>query len=406
MWKRLVAWHQDWEDEGLAVLENPQLAETLPPGVRRTIALRLAAMSAFERREMREFSLKYRGWRAYAAIGKVFLACTALAVMVHLLYPRFGLPVKIVLANALGAVFMGGLVTAWYNYRWMNENKVKLLLMMFGLAALGNLTGASIAGIEKGRSLMMILERLPPIVLMTLGGLGLVLLPFGVVAAMRNQHYQRWAAQLENDAERERTARELSESRLRMLRAQIEPHFLFNTLGAVQQLAEQGAPRAAELTASLIAFLRASLSGMRNDSTSLGDDFALVAAYLDVMRTRMGERLRVRLDLPPALAAVRVPSMMLLTLVENAIKHGIEPSLRGGEIHVAAHDEGGKVRIAVSDSGVGLSAEPGHGDGLQNIRSRLQLAYGNAAGFSLQDGPDGGAVAAVTIPLDIKGAQQ
>jgi len=402
MFKRLVKWHQDWENEGLMVLQNPAVAETLPPGLRRTMARKMAAMSPFERQQLHEFSTRYLGWRAYAVIGKMMLACTIGAILFHLVFPRFHLGMVILCANVAGICFMSMFVTSWYNFRWISEHKTRLMLIMFTMAALGNLTGATVAAITKGKSLLPVLERLPPVILATLAGVALMMVPFALVAIIRNQHYQAWMTRLQDEAEREKSARELSESKLRMLRAQIEPHFLFNTLGAVQQLAEQGAPRAAALTAHLIAFLRASLTGMRSETISLRDDFALVAAYLEVMQTRMGTRLRFRLELPPALADVSVPSMMLLTLVENAIKHGIEPSLRGGEVCVTALQDGQALRLDVQDSGVGLSDSPGHGDGLDNIRSRLKLAYGEAGVLRLQDAPDGGAVASITLPLPSK----
>jgi LytS/YehU family sensor histidine kinase len=193
-------------------------------------------------------------------------------------------------------------------------------------------------------------------------------------------------------------ARELAESQLRLLRAQIEPHFLFNTLGAVQQLAEHGAPRAAELTAHLIAFLRASLSEMRSDQVRLDAEFGLLESYLRVMQFRLGQRLRFSLTLAPTLGHVQVPSMILLTLVENAIKHGIEPALRGGEVAVSAEVHDGALRVRVADSGVGMAAQPGTGTGLDNVRRRLQLAYGDAARLALQDaGP--GLIADITLPL-------
>ncbi|UUZ51777.1 histidine kinase [Massilia sp. B-10] len=118
-----------------------------------------------------------------------------------------------------------------------------------------------------------------------------------VVGGLRNKEYEAITARLALDAERERAARELSEARLRMLHAQIEPHFLFNTLGAVQQLAEKESPRAAELTANLIAFLRGSLGEMRSERVSLAVDFGMIDAYLKVMAVRQGERLRFTLDL-------------------------------------------------------------------------------------------------------------
>jgi LytS/YehU family sensor histidine kinase len=212
----------------------------------------------------------------------------------------------------------------------------------------------------------------------------LIALPVIAIGVFRNRQHEALTAQLQHAADRDRMARELAESQLRLLRAQIEPHFLFNTLGAVQQLAQHGAPRAAELTAHLIAFLRASMSEMRSEQVRLDTEFGLVEAYLRVMQFRLGQRLRFSLALAPALRPAQVPSMILLTLVENAIKHGIEPALRGGEVAVSAEVQDG--------------AAPGSGTGLDNLRRRLQLAYGVGASLALHDAAPG-VIADLTLPL-------
>ncbi len=268
---------------------------------------------------------------------------------------------------------------------------------------LGAMVGMTHAALEKGHTFSQAVDKMfPALFYIIVGIVAVMVLPMVVVSMLRNKQYEMLTAKLEADADRQRMARELSEARLRVLSAQIEPHFLFNTLGAVQQLAEQGAPRAAELTAHLIAFLRASLDEMRSERVTLKQDFALIGSYLEVMKARLGARLDYVLNLPSHLAADTLPSMMLLTLVENAIKHGIEPSLRGGSIAVTASTDGGMLRIRVQDSGAGMSVTPGAGDGLDNIRKRLQLCYGDAARLSLEDADDGGFVADILIPLDLK----
>jgi LytS/YehU family sensor histidine kinase len=274
-------------------------------------------------------------------------------------------------------------------------------------AAVGATTAVgciALFGLATGRSIEEILAGLPAGVF-TYGfaiGILIVMLPLVIVGTLRNRQYAALTAQLQHEAERERLARELSESQLLLLRAQIEPHFLFNTLGAVQQLAQQGAPRAAELTANLITFLRASLAEMRSEHVTLEQEFALVEAYLEVMKARLGERLRFTFDLPEALAQVTMPGMLVLTLAENAIKHGIEPSLRGGTIAVSADLQDGAACIRVEDSGIGLSQAPGDGMGLENVRRRLQLAYGDAASVALRDAAEG-AIAEITIPVGAAG---
>ena len=401
MWKKLRDGYVRMEDEGLAVLADPSLAEKMPPGFNRFMALKMASLSPFERAQLRALSLRYYRGKFFVAMGKLLLFFTVVGYIAHFFIPRMGPAEAIFLANLFGVGAIAAYVTAWYNHRVLYNNKWKIVFGVLACSTLGNIVGASAAGIEKGRSFAAIIERLPPVIMFTALGMAVVVfLPMAIVVLMRDQHAQAWSAQLQLDAERERAARELSESSLRMLRAQIEPHFLFNTLGAVQQLAEQGAPRAAELTANLIAFLRASLSEMRCEQVNLRSDFGLIGSYLDVMKTRLGERLSYSLHLPEELAEVQVPSMMLLTLVENAIKHGIEPSLRGGAITVCAARHEGAVHLRVEDSGVGMSALPGQGHGLENVRARLQLSYGAGGSLRLAEADPQGLVAEIILPFE------
>jgi len=189
-------------------------------------------------------------------------------------------------------------------------------------------------------------------------------------------------------------------TRLRLLQAQVEPHFLFNTLSNVRRLAQTDAGAGRAMLAHLTRYLRAALPRMREDETSLADEIDLVAAYLGVQKIRMGERLETSIDVPPALRAARVPPMMLATLVENAIKHGVAPLTEGGSIRVKADaTEGGMLTLTVADSGRGFTAASGSGVGLANIRARLAALYGERATLRLEGNSPRGVVAAVTLPL-------
>ncbi len=399
MWNRIVAWHTGWEEEQIRLLEDPGYAESLPPGLRRRMADKVARMSPVEREQLRAFGAAYRGRAGYVVTGKLLLLLTALGCALHLVFPSDALLGQVLLANGIGLLAAFAFMIAYFNYRRMVGKGLRITLILVLCAMLGSLIGAGLGAHEKGISLSMAMEtRWLKALLMGAGAGLLFAVPMAVVGALRNQQFQALTAKLELDAERHRAARELSEARLRLLHAQIEPHFLFNTLGAVQQLAEQGAPRAAELTANLIAFLRASLAEMRSERVTLAADFALVEAYLQVMSARLGSRLHYRLALPNALGAASVPSMMLLTLVENAIKHGIEPALRGGSIHVSARRDGERLRLSVHDSGAGMADLPGAGQGLENVRNRLQLMYAGQATLSVQDGAGGGVLAEIVLP--------
>lgn len=400
MWNKIVEWHRGWESDQIMVLENPASVEQIPPGLRRKMHSVLAQMSPVERMQLREFCEKYRGWRGYAATAKLLVLFTLIGVALHLAFPHKDLVKSIVMVNILGVAALLTFSAAYFNYRKMVGKTLRIGLILVLCAGLGALVGASEAAREKGIGLQEAIEtRWLNALLIGLGAGLFVAVPMAVVGALRNQQYHALTAQLELDAERERAGRELSESRLRMLHAQIEPHFLFNTLGAVQQLAEKEAPRAAQLTADLIAFLRASLAEMRSERVTLDADFGLIDAYLKVMKVRLGDRLRYTLSLPAPLSQTMVPSMMLLTLVENAIKHGIEPALRGGELHVGAELQGSNVRLSVRDTGAGMGEQPGKGDGLENVRSRLQLIYGARASLTVGNAADEGVLAEIILPI-------
>jgi sensor histidine kinase YesM len=401
MWRRIANWYREWEDEQIAVLERPELAAQVAPGYRRLYYRKLAERTPVERQQLRDFSVALKGWRGWLATAALLAVFTLCGVLLHLLSPNTGWAAAIITANLCGLTLMIALLGAWFNYRELVRRKTRLVLTGLVYALLASVaTSGGVLWISD-QSPAAVFDKLPRMLAMILGvGLALAV-PVLTIGTLRYRQHEALVEQLRRDAERDRLARELSESQLRVLRAQIEPHFLFNTLGAVQQLAQHGAPRAAELTANLIAFLRASLGDMRSDQVSLSAEFGLVESYLKVMQVRLGERLCFSLALPSALEHVRVPSMILLTLAENAVKHGIEPALRGGEIAVSAEVEGALLRLRVRDSGVGMSAAAGKGAGsgmgLQNVRDRLRLAYGEAGALALED-LDPGLQAEVTIP--------
>ncbi len=201
-------------------------------------------------------------------------------------------------------------------------------------------------------------------------------------------------------------------ARLVLLQSQLEPHMLFNTLANLRALIGADPERAQAMLDRLIDFLRATLAASRVAAHPLKDEFARVADYLALMKVRMGDRLDTALDLPPDLAALPVPPLLLQPLVENAIKHGLEPKRGPGTLRVTAAREGQTLVLAVVDSGRGLAAAarsggadvppdawPGSGFGLAQVRERLQTLHGDAARFTLADAPGGGTRAEIRLPL-------
>lgn len=193
--------------------------------------------------------------------------------------------------------------------------------------------------------------------------------------------------------------RRLTEAQMAALQAQVEPHFLFNTLALIGRLIETDPPEAAKVHAHLISYLRSSLPQMRSSGgATLGKQLELSRAYLAIMQARMKERLQVRFDVPDFLSTSPFPPMMLQTLIENAIKHGLEPKIAGGTILVRARVDGATLIVDVCDDGIGIDLHADDGVGLANIRERLQLLYGNQAELVIEAPPGGGACASVRIP--------
>jgi signal transduction histidine kinase len=217
-------------------------------------------------------------------------------------------------------------------------------------------------------------------------------------------HYSRQdsAARLQLAAaarEREVLAAQGLEARLSALQAQIEPHFLFNTLAHVQRLYETEPLRGRDMLRSLIDHLRAALPSMRRSGSSLRRELELARSFLTILQLRMGERLAFDIRADESLLDTPVPPMVLPTLVENAVKHGLSPLPQGGRIGISAEATAdGRLAIEVADNGQGFVADSGSGVGLANTRSRLAALFGDRAGLELRAGPAGGVVARVVLP--------
>jgi LytS/YehU family sensor histidine kinase len=195
------------------------------------------------------------------------------------------------------------------------------------------------------------------------------------------------------------TEKALAVARLSLLHAQVEPHFLYNTLASAQLLTRSDPPKADRMLGYLITYLRHSLPSAEVTLSTLGSELERASAYLEILAIRMGERLRLQIQVSDALYTVPLPPMMLQTLVENAIKHGLEPVPGGGTIWILAREAGDQVAITVADDGRGFSEEGGGtGIGLKNVRERLALAYGKSATFTLASNFPKGVAATVTVP--------
>jgi len=200
-------------------------------------------------------------------------------------------------------------------------------------------------------------------------------------------------------ADEEGLERRLVEARMAALQAQVEPHFLFNTLALIGQLIETDPPQAARIHQNLIDYLRATLPQMRSRGAgTLGRQIEMSRAYLAIMQARMRARLAVSIDVPDEMQSATFPVMMLQILIENAIKHGLEPKIAGGRIDIRASVEGHVLQVDVLDDGIGFNVHAGDGLGLANVRERLRILYGNRAQLVIEAPLTGGTRASIRLP--------
>jgi len=233
-----------------------------------------------------------------------------------------------------------------------------------------------------------------------LTALGVFVAPWAALAALVRQKEALARNQaLAFELERSELEREALQSRLHLLQAQIAPHFLFNTLANVQALVDAGSPQASIVLRSLIAYLRAAVPRLNEPAATLGQELELVRAYLDLMHMRMPDRLRFELSAPEETLALSCPPMTVLTLVENAVRHGIDPSEEGGVIEIQAQRQGDRCLVRVRDTGAGLRlAGDGWGTGLTTLRERLRLAFGEDVQLRVSAAEPQGVCAELEMP--------
>jgi hypothetical protein len=336
------------------------------------------------------------------------------------------LPHTLVVANLVGYMIHGGLIGLNTLLRGWPRRLTGLLRLAYYVVTVSTLV---LGGIVIGSALTQGRNPLP--YMFQLRAL-LPLLPFALATAVfmyivsaagrRRAEADLQAAQQREDIAA--TAQMLAEARLRALQAQIEPHFLYNTLANVLSLIDSQPAQARHMLERFIDFLRASLHASRADHATVGAEFDLAAAYLDVLRVRMGERLRYRIDADPQLRALAIAPMLIQPLVENAVMHGLEPKIEGGTIVLAASLLDGALCVEVRDDGVGIGNAParaGGGVGLANLKARVRSlhagqshgeihgeshgethseTHGEAHGqVQLLDNPGGGAIVRLLLPL-------
>jgi signal transduction histidine kinase len=282
--------------------------------------------------------------------------------------------------QALREIRKGIVVMWWAFFDWLAVVSWKALLLV-------SLLGLVLAAILNRPNLFFFLIVASFIIKVVAGG---------------KRRAERTASEATKRAETEQLERTVLEARMEALQAQIEPHFLFNTLGSIDQLIQTDPPRASKMQQSLIRYLRSAMPQMREGRRpTLGQQIELCSAYLEIMAVRMEERLQAAVNVADGLKSAVFPSMMLQTLVENAIKHGLEPKTEGGRIEIGAEIVDGMLAVHVLDTGVGFMPKAEGGVGLANIRERLKALYNDRAELIISMPPAGGTCATIKVPYEV-----
>jgi LytS/YehU family sensor histidine kinase len=268
-------------------------------------------------------------------------------------------------------------------------------------AAAGSLIGVVLVILIKGYPLAHVRERFMFFTYNAFAAFGNGLL-ISLIFYVKRREARAAAALHKAEAERHLLSKQAIEAELKLMQAQVEPHFLFNTLASVQYLIETDPKQAGVLLGHLIGYLRAALPQLRARSSTLAREMALAEAYLNILKMRIGPRLSFAIDVPAELRDHPFPPNLLISLVENAIKHGIEPSADGGTIDLAARHADDSVVVTVTDSGLGAGAvnASGQGVGLTNVRERLAALYGPRGRFTLQPASPRGMRATLSLPYE------
>ncbi len=338
-----------------------------------------------------------RYWKEWLAAYVLFVVAGTVVLMFFA--ERIGWDRAFFIVNFLGAGLLGVVASAWYGYRKYTGPRGRRSYAIFlGTMFAGAVVGGAPEALRSDRPISDMTAHKVAMIFAVVAAIAAVLVAvIATIAYLRNQHVSQRMALLQADAERERLGRQNIQAELKLLQAQVEPHFLFNTLANVRHLMQADPPQALAMLDHLIRYLRTALPEMRGEGSTLGREAQLARAYLEIMRLRMGGMLEIAIDVPDELAAASFPPLMLITLVENAIKHGISPAARG-RVAIRAREDGGTIRVTVEDDGPGLGGTLGHGVGLVNLRERLAALFGERGRLDLESHASGGTHASIELP--------
>jgi sensor histidine kinase YesM len=337
------------------------------------------------------------GTTAHSAIKSLlytFVFNTIIALFLTAMEFGGGFAVNFVISQSIGLSCCTCVLAALH---FLPSDKPVLQAIRVAVALLiGSLGGSFLGAAVSGMGSAVIFERIGLYQLLILG------VVFGSIVtyflSSREQIAESRAQIQAEQIKRLTSEKKATEAHLKLLQAQIEPHFLFNTLSNVLNLLDNDVEKGKSMLEDFTRYLRPSLSKIRGQTTRLGHEMEMIRAYLNIFKVRMGDRLQFSIDLPSNLEETPFPPMLIQPLVENAIKHGLEPKVEGGEIRIRAHLNGNLLRVEISDTGTGFKGDRQDSLGIANVRYRLQSLYGNDGRLVLAQNQPGGVKATIEVP--------
>ena len=328
------------------------------------------------------------------SLSYTFVFDTLIAIFLTAIEYGGGFAINFILSQCIGLSICSCVLIA-HNFFDKAGPILKAILVAAALTA-GTVIGSYLGAFISGLAPSTIFERHSLLQLLFLGVM------FGSIItyffSSREQIAESQAQAQQEKIKRLTSEKKAAEANLKLLQAQIEPHFLFNTLSNVLSLLDTDPKKGKSMLIDFIQYLRASLSKIREQKATLGQEMEMIQAYLNIFKVRMGDRLNYKIDLPEKLKANSFPPMLIQPLVENAIKHGLEPQIAGGDIFISGEVKDGILRLEVVDTGAGFKNGKNFGMGLSNIRERLQSLYGNSGRLILEENRPNGLKATVEVP--------
>jgi len=319
---------------------------------------------------------------------------TLIAIFLTAMKFGAGFPINFIISQCIGLSICTCILIAHYFFD--NSGPILKAALVAAALIIGTICGSYLGSAASGLSPADLFERHSLLQLLLLGVMFGSIITY--IFSSREQIAESQARIQEEKIKRLTSEKKAAEANLKLLQAQIEPHFLFNTLSNVLSLLDIDSDKGKSMLVDFIQYLRASLSKIREQQATLGQEMEMIQAYLNIFKVRMGDRLQYQIDMPEKLKSNVFPPMLIQPLVENAIKHGLEPKVDGGEIFITGEAKDGILRLEVADTGDGFKGEKNLGMGLSNIRERLQSIYGKSSRLILEENQPHGLKATIEVP--------